>query len=174
MYNITSYIIEKLKINKDSKPNNIRSTDKVLIFESDSNNKFDLGLFITGLERFIQDNSCKKMIIAVETGLRYVDKAYYQLNLITDQSEKTCNILFSPADEPSEIFINESDIFDKFINKLKKFEKKKYKFFNPIFVDRYSAKYRYFYMWYSETNEAIFLLGSKEEYKILQQKNTFI
>lgn len=176
MHNITLYISEKLRINKDS-INKKHNTENVLIFDD----KIELSLFITGLNRISKDNNnCQDIVIF------YIDQKYQEYYKFT-KSPKQGSVVISRGDKQlsiCEIVLYKIDknehtinynVVDNVINELTEWNKtKKRKYLEILYSDDIpKTSKKHTYMWYSQTFNTIIIYTTNESYETLKEKNVF-
>ena len=174
MHNITLYISEKLRINQDSISKK-HNTENVLIFDD----KIELSLFLTGLNRISKDNNNCQDILIDYNGEKYYQftKSPKQESVVITRGDKQlsiCEIVLYPIDNQIGKNIN-YNVVNNIISELTEWNKtKKRKYLEILYSDDIPKNSkRYTYMWYSNTFEIIMIYTSDKSYKELKEKNVF-
>ena len=164
MNTINSYIIEKLKLGKNTKV----STEDVLVFYK----QIEFSLFLTGLNRISKDNGNCQDISIYHSG----DFYKFTKNIPRgDRQLSICEIVLYKIDQNKD-GINH-DVVDNIVSELTKWNKtKKRKYLEFVYSDDNilpKSSKKYTYMWYSNTFETIVIYTSDDSYEELKDKNVF-
>ena len=186
MKNLQQHIIEKLKIDKNTKIKKYKSTEDVLIFENlyCDYTATELSLFITGLNRVSEDNNdCKDVMVLYENYDESID--YYKFNKDInnkeikiakgDVKEKICELIVYPCNDTNENYM--TNIVDNIIDTLTYWNKEKHRQYFKILADGglgYFKKYTYIYVWYSSKYNCINIMLSNRSYESLRKEEKFI
>ena len=186
MKNLKDTIIEKLVIKKDSilkKPDHNEQVLILDIYNGNMNCSYDLKLFVTGLENIRNKHNIKDVLISKQkrsyqsTDPNYIFDCSNHNNKITweyhtDKKYKMSNLLLYPQ-RSNNNQINEN-ILDKFIDDLNdQIKNKENKYIRIQFADDTNHYFRYLYLWYSQSLDAVWIYLSNEEYKNLLNQGKF-